>query len=372
MAVFHSGQSRLVWHVLFEAGLRMDAIPEQDREVILISPWIRDLTTSQSGWCDLAVNASLGSGMSSVESLSDVLIGLRRRGFRVVVLTLSTSGKWLNKKKDKHLDEEIHMFEQLKKGGVECRLADNVHMKYLKTPLCVLSGSLNFSYNGVHGRTQEATNHFLAQTTDYEGCRRGIDNLLASSYPYDTEQGPSLTNWRPPEVDWFLQEIDDANIPDEAQSSHQESNSTSGVLEVEPSEFSGHTPSEIQDGSYLDDQVNTQRFLQAKYIQLLQRLGGFVLDTLQSRVDDETHIALEAAMTPSLEADEIGEVLPSLQGIKSAVESESFPPALRELLSPILHRMRMTGRRCLSESSSVETNLNDLRIIEQQIEIILR
>ena len=122
------------------------------------------------------------------------------------------------------------MFEQLKKGGVECRLADNVHMKYLKTPLCVLSGSLNFSYNGVHGRTQEATNHFLAQTTDYEGCRRGIDNLLASSYPYDTEHGPSLTNWRPPEVDWFLQEIDDANIPDEAQSSHQESNSTSGVL----------------------------------------------------------------------------------------------------------------------------------------------
>ena len=32
----------------------------------------------------------------------------------------------------------------------------------------------------------------------------------------------------------------------------------------------------------------------------------------------------------------------------------------------------MTGRRCLSESSSVEMNLNDLRIIEQQIEFILR
>ena len=117
--------------------------------------------------------------------------------------------------------------------------------------------------------------------------------------------------------------------------------------------------------------MNTQRFLQAKYIQLLQRLGGFVLNTLQSRVDDETHIALEAAMTPSLEADEIGEVLPSLQGIKGAVESESFPPALRELVLPILYTMRMTGRRCLSESSSVETNLKDLRIIEQQIEIFL-
>ena len=96
------------------------------------------------------------------------------------------------------------------------------------------------------------------------------------------------------------------------------------------------------------------------------------MDTLQSRVDDETHIALEAAMTPSLEADEIGEVLPSLQGIKSAVESESFPSALKELVMPIIRSMRITGRRCLSESSSVEMNLNDLRIIEQQVEFILR
>ena len=82
--------------------------------------------------------------------------------------------------------------------------------------------------------------------------------------------------------------------------------------------------------------MNTQRFLQAKYIPVITTIGGFVLDTLQSRVDDETHIALEAAMTPSLEADEIGEILPSLQGIKSAVESESFPSALRELVLPIL------------------------------------
>ena len=190
--------------------------------------------------------------MSSVESLGDVLIGLRRRGFQWWFDALHF-GEMAEQKKDKHLDEEIHMFEQLKKGGVECRLADNVHMKYLKTPLCVLSGSLNFSYNGVYGRTQEATNHFLAQTTDYEGCRRGIDNLLA--LPIRMTPNMALAyELEATQVDWFLQEIDDANIPDEAQSSHQESNSTSGARGRTIRILWSH-PLEIQDGSYLDDQV---------------------------------------------------------------------------------------------------------------------
>ena len=80
-------------------------------------------------------------------------------------------------------------------------------MKYLKTPLYVLSGSLNFLVAGVHGRTQEATNHFLTEATDYEDVAEGIDNLLASSYPYDTEQGPRLRTGGHPRWTGFFKKL---------------------------------------------------------------------------------------------------------------------------------------------------------------------
>ena len=263
------------------------------------------------------------------------------------------------------------MFEQLKKAGIECRLADNVHMKYLATPFCVLSGSLNFSYNGVHGRTQEATNHFLVGTSDYNLSRRGISNLLASSYIYDTAQTYTLSNWQPPEIDWFVSEIDGIEIYSEPIPSHIESEESYETLNIDNDEYSSHTPKEIHEGTYLDNHSSARKYIQSKYIQLLQRLGAFVLDTIQSHVDSETRNSLESAITPTLIREDIGEILPSLLGIKNALEIEAFPSGLSELLLPLLVRLRIVGRRCLSESTSPDMNVNELFVIERQMEIII-
>ena len=46
MPVFHSGQSRLVWHALFESGMRKNEINPEEKKIFIISPWIRDLTSS--------------------------------------------------------------------------------------------------------------------------------------------------------------------------------------------------------------------------------------------------------------------------------------------------------------------------------------
>ena len=51
MPVFHAGHFRVFWHVLMDAAFRADQAPD-DSEVIIISPWISDVTTSKSGWSD--------------------------------------------------------------------------------------------------------------------------------------------------------------------------------------------------------------------------------------------------------------------------------------------------------------------------------
>ena len=85
----------------------------------------------------------------------------------------------------------------------------------------------------------------------------------------------------------------------------------------------------------------------------------------------ETRNSLESAITPTLIREDIGEILPSLLGIKNALEIEAFPSGLSELLLPLLVRLRIVGRRCLSESTSPDMNVNELFVIERQMEIII-
>ena len=105
--------------------------------------------------------------------------------------------------------------------------------------LCTL-WVLNFSYNGVHGRTQEATNHFLVGTSDYNLSRRGISNLLASSYIYDTAQTYAF-KLAAPEIDWFVSEIDGIEIYSEPIPSHIESEESYETLNIDNDEYSSYS-----------------------------------------------------------------------------------------------------------------------------------
>jgi hypothetical protein len=121
MPIFISGHFRLFWHVLFDAAARYEETEESDREIIIMSPWISDVTTANSGWSETAlVSAFDPHGGGNIESLSDVLERLVKIGYDVKVVTLSTVGKWLPKAIDRNLDNERVFMEKINKAGVEC------------------------------------------------------------------------------------------------------------------------------------------------------------------------------------------------------------------------------------------------------------
>ena len=104
----------------------------QDKEIVLVSPWISDVTTAHSGWSDTCLASAFGIDSGSLESLSHILGILVEKGFEVKVVTLSTVGKWLPKAVNKHLDNERRFMEQIRDKGVQCFLRNNLHMKYVK------------------------------------------------------------------------------------------------------------------------------------------------------------------------------------------------------------------------------------------------
>jgi len=200
MPVFHSGHFRVFWHVLLDAADRFDFTTEDDREIILISPWISDVTTARSGWSDAALASAFKINTGNIESLSDILGELVQRGFDVKVVTLSTIGKWLPKARNTNLDQEWNFMEKIRDKGVTCLLRNNLHMKYVKTPFSVFAGSINISFNGLSGQTQEAADLFFAYSheQDFHQRKDAIENTLVGAKDYFSTRVP-ITNWIPPQ-----------------------------------------------------------------------------------------------------------------------------------------------------------------------------
>ena len=149
MPVFHSGHFRVFWDALLDAASRIDDAPANDKKIVIISPWISDVTTSRSGWSDVAIASAFGIDTGNIESLSDILGKLVERGYEVTVVTLSTIGKWLPKIRNKNLELESNFMNKVSSKGVTCLLRNNLHMKYVKTPFSVFAGSINISFNGL-------------------------------------------------------------------------------------------------------------------------------------------------------------------------------------------------------------------------------
>ena len=208
MPAFDSGHARIFWHILFEAAARFDESLD-DRKIIIISPWISDITTYNSGWNDSAISSAFKreSG-GNIESLSDVLVKLQRIGYELTVCTLSTTGKWLPKAKNKHLERERVFMKKCRDNGINCLIRNNVHKKHIKTPFATISGSLNFSFNGLTGRTQETASYFVKSVheQDYRQRKNLIHNSLDGARDYKTNIA-YIADWKCDSFTDFSSEI---------------------------------------------------------------------------------------------------------------------------------------------------------------------
>ena len=310
MPTFVSGHFRVFWHVLFDAAARFEETDEEDREIIIISPWISDVTTSNSGWSETAIVSAFDPhGEGNIESLSDVLGRLVKIGYNVKVVTLSTVGKWLPKRIDKNLDKEIKFMEKIDKLGIECFVRNNVHMKVIKTPFSIFSGSVNFSFNGLSGRNQESATYFVKSihTQDYSQSKQHSGTTVIGAKDYFRDEIP-ITEWNHPEFKAFPDSVK-PNLVGKGASYDNDEN---------PHQLSGY----VNLGQIGDDIGENEKLSMIAHVsQLILRMGIWVIrlisdDTLEGRTRDDIEqiILSEIDNTP-----DDRERLPDLNSMKGLV-----------------------------------------------------
>jgi len=317
MPSFVSGHFRIFWHVLFDAAARFEESEENDREIIIISPWITDVTTADAGWSETArISAFDPYGGGSMESLSDVLGKLVQVGYNVTVVTLSTVGKWLPKRIDRNLDNEKVFMEKISQLGIKCMVRNNVHMKYVKTPFCTFSGSVNISFNGLSGRNQEGAYYFVKSIhlQDFLQTKQHVDSTLIGAKDYFSSSIP-ITEWVPPRFEIFP----DATTP------YLENSGVSYPL-LSSNEYPGMTPQGyIPTGQIGDEIGETENYsMIAQCSQLILRLEMWVIrlisdDSIEGRtVSDIKKIIWPNSLENENNLDE-KEVLPDLSTMRELV-----------------------------------------------------
>lgn len=334
MPVFHSGHFRVFWHVLFDAAARFDA-DLGDREIVIISPWISDVTTHTSGWSDSAVASAFDPhGGGSIESLSDVLGRLVKLGYNVTVVTLSTTGKWLPKARNTHLDRERVFMEKVRRLGVTCMLRNNIHKKYVKTPFSTFSGSVNISFNGLSGRTQEGADYFVKSVhqQDYQQRKQGVAASLVGAKDYFSASIP-ITTWLPPSFDQYP----DAQHPDLADVDAETYPAVAG------SEYPEMTPDGfLPPGNIAKSEIGNSESLslKAQCSQLIQRTGMWAIwllhdETVEGQLEtDLINQLMGAAPADDASAASEAETLPNIVAIKQLLlPSEDNPQLIEHLVS---------------------------------------
>ncbi len=152
---FSYGHSNMFWDLLFRTIEDGHELPEEQRYVYLISPWIRDIELSSSHIGSEDLRDMLDDYSGSLSKLSDVLIAMKKVfGFKINILTLDSADTVLPKSERSWLDLESRMINQLVGADVSNPMVPvwkkiGVHAKMYVFPSGALSGSVNLTNAGL-------------------------------------------------------------------------------------------------------------------------------------------------------------------------------------------------------------------------------
>jgi hypothetical protein len=333
MPSFHSGHFRIFWDILFDAADRYHEDLE-DKEIVIISPWISDVTTAHSGWSDTALASAFEIDSGNIESLSFLLGELVQRGFTVKILTLSTVGKWLPKAVNKHLDNEQRFMKQVNEKGVRCFLRNNLHMKYVKTPFSIFCGSVNISFNGLSGRNQEAASLFYHDIHDQEYRQRldSITSTFVGAKDYFSPRIP-ITDYIPPK---FSINMGETAITVDYQA---------GPITPRYSELNDGYPMDVAEGFIPQGRINGTLDTEEKQKSFVIQLATLTIGVATRSIEIVADETIDGYKMEQL-TDKIFENTDLVEG---ADESESLPTVkqIRELLLPDAQNHRKYVQRKL-------------------------
>jgi hypothetical protein len=287
MTTISVAQQRVFWALLHEAGRYGPR--QDDRELVLMAPWISDIPMTESGWSPLTLESIYPNSNGNLESLASTLIELKKLEFDVTVISLSTEGKWLTRDHNRFADAERDFFHLLKPHGISCSVVDDLHVKMLRTPYAVMSGSANFTRNGLFGRTRETVQvEHASNQQGFAQLHQIMKDFKAGSRDYFT-RAPSIMDIarRRPNLESGL--TGNASIElDEDQSNGQESPS------VEEGDYPKMVPTDyLPPGTHLDSkQASAVPSLHARmsllWSEVVEYTHGLVVDEHSEDMNTES------------------------------------------------------------------------------------
>jgi hypothetical protein len=190
-----TGVKRLLWFdLLMTAYLDLSgSIPDERREVTMVYYDARDVSFDDVGvaprMLEAIKEAAREDGIDSMESLSDVLIWLSRRGFRI---RLCVDAGVISAERNDPVRDFLKRLRAADTDGnielMERRVIDadqrrrNMHKKILVTPIYLLSGSANLTYSGTTSN-EEIEAHITFGDPSYDEVRTSCEDTMARSNP---------------------------------------------------------------------------------------------------------------------------------------------------------------------------------------------
>lgn len=134
---------------------RLLPLPETQRVVTVVSPWLTDmeLELHPSGH-----HATLGSRSNTQEyHLSEAILCFCRDGWCVNVAVLRYGESYCGLRKDPaQFSRELGLLRRLLSAGANVYLCPGLHAKGIVTPLGVVAGTTNYTHSGLHLQMQNA------------------------------------------------------------------------------------------------------------------------------------------------------------------------------------------------------------------------
>lgn len=181
MTRYDSGLNPLFWNTLFECIRRADEVNPSDKRILIASPWLSDVELKGCRWHPNQVSAMVDTAKFC--SLVDVLGTLVGLGYEVDLVVAARKGKFLPPKNNSQVMREKKLIENATSKGIRCSFKPDFHSKELATPFALLSGSANWTNNGLWNLIEHLEFKHKERTADASSFSQNLSTVFDTYQP---------------------------------------------------------------------------------------------------------------------------------------------------------------------------------------------
>lgn len=166
---------------MFESIRRADEVSPSDKRILIASPWLSDVELKGCRWHPSQISAMVDTAKFC--SLVDVLGTLVDLGYEVDLVVAARKGKFLPPKNNSQVMREKKLIENATSKGVRCSFKPDFHSKELATPFALLSGSANWTNNGLWNLIEHLEFKHKERTVDTPSFNQNLSTVFDTYQP---------------------------------------------------------------------------------------------------------------------------------------------------------------------------------------------